>query len=363
MNGFSSEEAILKQAMVAACERVINSNYFVLSDEVREFEDKWASVCGTKHAIGLGNGLDAIEIAFRATGVGPGDEVITTPMTAFATFLGIIRAGAKPVLADIDPSTALLSIESVTNRITSRTKAILLVHLYGQVKDMREWETFCDENDLLLFEDCAQAHLAESDGRVAGSFGIAGTYSFYPTKNLGAIGDAGALVTSDPEIAERARRLRNYGQSNRYEHIDVGMNSRLDEIQAGLLNARLEWLDEFTARRREIAQCYLQGISNRLVRLLAEPQDPRSHSYHFFVVNCDERDSLSKFLSNRGVESLIHYPIPVHRQPAVASLGLDAENLVNSDRHAATCLSIPCHPQMTDLEVKTVISAINEFEF
>ena len=361
MNGFTREPGELKQAMVEACARVINSNYFVLGGEVRDFEEKWASVCGTKHAIGMGNGLDAIEIALRAAGVGPGDEVITTPMTAFATFLGIIRAGAKPVLADIDPSTALLSLESVAGRITPRTRAVLLVHLYGQVKDMREWVKFCDEHELLLFEDCAQAHLAECDGKVAGSFGVAGAYSFYPTKNLGAVGDAGALVTSDPEIAERARRLRNYGQSNRYEHVDLGMNSRLDEIQAALLNVRLEWLDGFTERRREIAQRYFQGINNPLVRLLATPVDPRSHSYHLFVVNCNEREKLSSFLSDRGIETLIHYPIPVHRQPAASSFGLVIEHLVNSDIHASTCLSIPCHPGMTDLEVETVISAMNEF--
>jgi len=361
MNGFPREQDDIKQAMVTACARVIDSNYFVLGSEVKDFEDKWASICGTQYAIGMGNGLDAIEIALRAAGVGPGDEVITTPMTAFATFLGIIRAGASPVLADIDPLTALLSLESVTRQVTPRTKAVLLVHLYGQVRGMEEWVKFCEENDLILFEDCAQAHLAESDGKVAGSFGLAGAYSFYPTKNLGAIGDAGALVTSDPEIAVRAMRLRNYGQSNRCEHVDLGMNSRLDEMQAALLNVRLEWLDGFTARRRKIAQSYFEGISNPLVRLLAEPEDPRSHSYHLFVVNCNEREKLSSFLSDRGIETLIHYPIPVHRQPAASSFGLVIEHLVNSDIHASACLSIPCHPGMTDLEVGTVISAMNEF--
>lgn len=361
MNGFAREGVVLKQAMAEACERVINSDYFVLGSEVKDFEDKWASICGTQHAIGMGNGLDAIELALRAAGVGPGDEVITTPMTAFATFLGIIRAGAKPVLADIDPSTALLSLESLTRQVTPQTKAVLLVHLYGQVRNMQAWVKFCDEHGLLLFEDCAQAHLAESEGNVAGSFGVAGAYSFYPTKNLGAIGDAGALVTSDLEIAEKARRLRNYGQTNRYEHVDLGLNSRLDEIQAALLNVRLAWLEEFTARRREIAQRYFQEISNPLIRLLAEPEDPRSHSYHLFVVNSDEREKLQRFLSAREIETLIHYPIPVHRQPAVASLALDMEHLVNSDRHADTCLSIPCHPGMTDLEVDAVILAMNEF--
>jgi len=363
MNGFSREELSIKKAMAAACERVVNSNYFVLGSEVKDFEDQWASICGTQHAIGMGNGLDAIEIALRVAGVGPGDEVITTPMTAFATFLGIVRAGAKPVLADIDPSTALLSIESVARQVTPQTKAVLLVHLYGQLRDMQAWVKFCDENDLLLFEDCAQAHLAECDGKVAGSFGIAGAYSFYPTKNLGAVGDAGALVTSDPEIAERARRLRNYGQSNRYEHVDLGMNSRLDEIQAALLNVRLAWLEEFTARRREISQSYFDGIRNPFVRLLAEPKDPRSHSYHLFVVNCDEREKLSSFLSHRGIETLIHYPIPIHKQTAAAPLRLDIPDLRNADSHADTCLSIPCHPGMTDREVETVISAVNEFVF
>lgn len=361
MNDFRAEPLELRDAMLGAARRVLGSGWYVLGREVEAFEKQWADACGVSHAVGVGNGMDAIEIALRAHDIGPGDEVITTPMTAFATVLAIIRAGATPVLADIDPQTALLSIESAGRCVTPRTKAVLLVHLYGQVRDMTAWIEFCTQHEIALIEDCAQAHLATWQGKIAGSFGVAGAYSFYPTKNLGAAGDAGALVTNDERIAERAGRLRNYGQSVRYHHPELGMNSRLDEIHAAMLSARLKWLPEFTARRQQIAKAYMEGIDTPLVCKLAHPEEPLSHVYHLFVVTCVQRDALQAHLEKHGVQSLIHYPVPVHRQEPCRDWASDPQGLANSDSHAATCLSLPCHPQMTDDDMNTVIAAVNSF--
>lgn len=361
MNDFKAEPPELRDAMLCAVRRVLESGWYVLGHEVEAFEKQWADACGMRHAVGVGNGMDAIEIALRAHDIGPGDEVITTPMTAFATVLAIIRAGATPVLADIDPQTALLSIESAGRCVTPRTKAVLLVHLYGQVRNMTAWLEFCTQHEIALIEDCAQAHLATWQGKVAGSFGVVGAYSFYPTKNLGAAGDAGALVTNDEGIAERAGRLRNYGQSVRYHHPELGMNSRLDEIHAAMLSERLKWLPEFTARRQQIAKAYMEGIDTPLVCKLAHPEEPLSHVYHLFVVTCFQRDALQAHLEKHGVQSLIHYPVPVHRQEPCRAIARDPEGLTNSDSHAATCLSLPCHPQMTDGDINTVIAAVNSF--
>src|SRR5688572_23293299 len=246
MNDLRAAFAESREATVDAVVRTLESGWYILGKEVQQFERQWAQRCGVRHAVAVGNGLDAIEIALRALRIGPGDEVITTPMTAFASVLAIIRAGATPVLADIDPGTALLDRASVERCLTKKTKAIVLVHLYGQLRDMDRWKEFCQRHNVELIEDCAQSHAASSDGRVAGSFGRINAYSFYPTKNLGAMGDGGAVVTDDDELAMHAARLRNYGQKERYEHPELGMNSRLDEVQAAILSERLAWLDEWT---------------------------------------------------------------------------------------------------------------------
>ena len=361
MNDFKAEPPELREAMLGAVQRVLESGWYVLGHEVAAFEKQWASACGVAHGVGVGNGMDAIEIALRALDIGPGDEVITTPMTAFATVLAITRAGATPVLADIDPQTALMSIESAGRCVTPRTKAVLLVHLYGQVRDMTAWIEFCTQHEIALIEDCAQAHLATWQGKIAGSFGVAGAYSFYPTKNLGAAGDAGALVTNDERIAERASRLRNYGQSVRYHHPELGMNSRLDEIHAAMLSARLKWLPEFTRRRRMIAEAYQTGITNPLIGKLAVPEEASAHVFHLFVITCEQRDALQAHLLKRQIQSLIHYPVPVHHQEPYRTIARDPEGLARSEAHAKTCLSLPCHPQMTDGEIDIVISAINSF--
>jgi dTDP-4-amino-4,6-dideoxygalactose transaminase len=362
MNNFRAEPIELRDAMLNAAKRVIDSGWFVLGNEVIDFEKKWAELCGVDYAIGVGNGMDAIEIVLRSLNIGPGDEVITSPMTAFATVLAIFRAGATPVLADIEEDTALLSKESLLRCISPRTKALLLVHLYGQIRDMPEWQKFCEDQKIFLIEDCAQSHLAVLDNKFAGSFGIAGCYSFYPTKNLGAIGDAGAVVTNNPNLADRAFKLRNYGQSIRYHHPELGMNSRLDEIQAAMLCERIKWLELFTERRRQIADEYRAKIKHSHISLMAAPQKRSAHSYHLFVIKTEKRDALKKHLENYKVQSLIHYPVPVHYQESCNEIKRDPKGLSFSETHAKQCLSIPCHPQMSDTDVDHVIDAMNKFQ-
>lgn len=346
---------------LSAVERVLNSGWLILGEEVRLFEEAWAAMCGLEYAVGVGNGLDAIEIGLRAAGIGPGDEVITTPMTAVATVLGILRAGATPVLADVDPEHALLDPASVDRCVNRATRAVLLVHLYGQMRDMAVWTDLCDRHRLTLVEDCAQAHDASCQGRMAGSVGQFGAYSFYPTKNLGAVGDAGALVTSDPELAQTALKLRNYGQSNRYEHPLRGLNSRLDEIQAAVLRARLPGLRDSTSRRRQIARAYEENVSSPWVQLPGLPQHSENHVYHLFVVRSPHRDALQAHLAASGIQSLIHYPIPVHQQRSLAGIRMDPQGLPIAERHARECLSLPCAPHLNDVEVSRVIDAINAF--
>lgn len=361
MNDFKAEPKPLRTAMLAAVERVLESGWYVLGTEVTAFEQQWAQACGVAHGVGVGNGMDAIEVALRALDIGPNDEVITTPMTAFASVLGIIRAGARPVLADIDTSTGLMDLNSVRRCITPRTKAVLLVHLYGQVRDMAQWTALCHERGIQLIEDCAQAHYATLDGQVAGSFGVAGAYSFYPTKNLGAVGDGGMMVTGDKALAERAARLRNYGQSVRYVHPEIGLNSRLDEVQAAILQARLAWMPEFTARRQTIASTYRQQITSSKVSMLAPPQEAGSHVYHLFVLHCPQREAFQQHMTAQGVQTLIHYPIPIHQQAPCKDILRDPNGLTSADAHAQTCVSIPCHPQMTDAEIDQVVKAVNAF--
>ena len=362
MNDFKAEPPELREAMLKAASRVLESGWYDLGNEVKHFEEQWSRVCGVSHGIGVGNGMDAIEMALLGLSIGAGDEVITTPMTAFATILAIIRCGAKPVLADIDSETALLSTESVRRCLTPKTKAVVLVHLYGQVRQMDEWVIMCGENKIMLIEDCAQAHQATWQGKVSGSFGQAGAYSFYPTKNLGAVGDAGMLVTSNSALAKKARQLRNYGQSERYLHPVIGMNSRLDEVQAAMLSVRMNWLTEFTNRRRQIAAAYHSKLDNPLVKHLIKPEQKSAHVYHLFVITCLKRDALQAHLLKKGVQSLIHYPVPVHQQKSCSEIARDPSGLHKSEKHASMCLSLPCHPQMSDADIEWVIDSVNSFQ-
>jgi len=362
MNDFKAEPKDLRDSMLNAVSRVLNSGWYVLGKEVEKFEKEWAHNCQTEYALGVANGLDAIEIALRTLNIGKGVEVITTPMTAFATVLAVYRAGAIPVLADIDPQTGLLSIDSVRRCLSKKTKAVVLVHLYGQIRNMDLWQSFCVENNIDLIEDCAQAHLASSNGKVAGSFGKMGAFSFYPTKNLGAPGDAGAITTNDYALKEKASYLRNYGQSKRYHHPELGLNSRLDEIHAAILCERLKWLKQFNQQRQIIANAYYRGLTNPDVRLMALPESDSSHVYHLFVVNCDYREQLQLHLNQNGVQTLIHYPLPIHFQEPCLEIKRDPLGLISSENHANTCLSLPCHPQMSSSDVQKVIDSVNSFK-
>jgi len=361
MNDFRAEPEELLVAEARAAERVIRSGWFILGEELATFESDFASWAGLTRIAGVGNGMDAIEIGLRASGIGRGDKVVTTPITAFATVLAILRAGATPVLADIDPVTGVLDPASVARCLDPKTRAVLLVHLYGRVGDMDQWTEFCASQGIALLEDCAQAHGARWKGRAAGSFGLFGAYSFYPTKNLGALGDGGAVACSTAEMDATVRVLRNYGQSTRYCHDLEGLNSRLDEMQAAILRERLAWIDRFIARRRAIAEAYDAGIVNPRVRTPQLPESDGSHVYHLYVLFCEERDRLASFLNERGIETLVHYPVPAHRQKPTSALARDPQGLPQAEHFSATCLSIPCHPQMSDSDVNLVIESVNAF--
>ena len=359
-NDFRREPEKLVLAELAATERVIRSGWWILGAEVEEFEKEWAHQCAAPHGIGVANGLDAIEIALRALGVLPGDEVITTPVTAYATTLAIQRTGAIPVFADIDPATGCLAAESVARCVSALTKAVLPVHLYGRAADLDGLGAVCEDNGLHLVEDCAQAHGARYRGQPVGNMGRFGAWSFYPTKNLGAIGDAGALTTAEEELARVARCLRNYGQSDRYHHEQLGMNSRLDELQAALLRARLPWLDSWTARRREIATRYRQGIDHPLLKPLAEASDPASDVHHLYVLLTPDRDRVRSLLQQESVPTLVHYPLPCTKQQALGTHRVAPEGIPHALNHCDRCFSLPIHPFLSEDEVNHVINACNQ---
>ena len=361
MNDFKREPESLIQAQMSAVERVMRSGWWILGQEVKSFEEEWSGFSGISHTVGVGNGMDALEIGLRALGIGAGDEVITTSMTAFATVLSILRAGALPVLADIDPDTAILSLESAARCISAKTRAVMVVHLYGQSAHLEKFNFFCQEHGIYLIEDCAQAHGAYSKGCPVGTAGVFSGWSFYPTKNLGAIGDAGALSTMNPEIALKARQLRNYGQSVRYHHPSQGLNSRLDELQAAILRERLKLLGQWNLRRREIAHALAAGIKSSYVYILPFPKEANSHVHHLFVVTTPHREALATHLKEKGIETLIHYPVPVHHQEPSKALRLDPKGLPRTEKHAQECLSLPCNPFLTDEEIEIVIDAVNGF--
>jgi len=309
----------------------------------------------------VANGMDAIEIGLRAMDLPSGSEVITTPMTAFASVLSIMRAGLIPVLADIDPTTGIIDPQSVERCVSTKTKAILLVHLYGRASNMGGWLSLVDKHGIALLEDCAQSHGAKWDQKDVGTFGEFGAWSFYPTKNLGALGDGGAITTNRAAMADKMKVIRNYGQSERYHHPVLGMNSRLDEMQAAILIERLKWLDGFTQRRRVVAEAYWDGISHPKIDLLARPTSPESHVHHLFVVRTSYRHDLMAHLSAQRVSSLIHYPVPIHHQKPCIELKRDPAGLINSETFANECLSLPIHPQLSDQDINDVVSAVNTF--
>lgn len=362
INDFSRLPTVLIEAQSRAIHEVIDSGSYILSDKVRSFERSWATSVEAIGCVGTANGLDAIEIGLRVLGVGAGDEVITPSLTAFPTVLAILRTGATPVFADIDPLTACISPASVSNCFTSRTKALVVVHLYGRSAPLEELRDLCNEHNVFLVEDCAQAHLAKSNTHPVGTYGKFAAWSFYPTKNLGAIGDAGAVTSMDPEFLSRVRIFRNYGQTDRYTHQIQGSNSRLDELQAAVLLERLKYLEEWTTKRRYIAQRYSAQLSNPYISTLPLPSSSLDHVHHLYIIKTSYRDSLQAYLSQNGIQTLIHYPIPCHKQAAVKQPRLASSGLVHTLDHCNTCLSLPVHPFLCDSEVDKVINIVNRFQ-
>jgi dTDP-4-amino-4,6-dideoxygalactose transaminase len=339
----------------AAITRVVERGWFVLGPEVEAFEQEFADASGAAHGVGVGTGTDALAIALRALGIGGGDEVITTPLSAVYSALAIMMTGARPVFADIDPERLTLDPGAAAAAITSRTAAIMPVHLYGQPADMPAIAEVASRHSLAIVEDCCQAHLATCEGKPVGSFGAAAAYSFYPTKNLGALGDGGALTTRDASLASRARRLRNGGQTDRCHHVEFGVNSRLDELQAAVLRARLPLLPAWTARRRALARLYRQTLAS--VEWIGVPRelDP-GHVYHLFPVRSPARDAIQAHLLSRGIETLIHYPVPIPRQSA-----LQTEAPSECPVAAAVCgqiFSLPLYPSLQDEAVRATADAL-----
>jgi dTDP-4-amino-4,6-dideoxygalactose transaminase len=342
----------------AAIDRVIARGWFILGPEVGAFEQEFAAASGAAQAVGVGNGTDAIALILRALGIGAGDEVITSPLSAAYSALAIMMAGARPVFADVDPARATIDPERIADLVGPRTRAILPVHLYGQPADMAAIERVAARHNLAIVEDCCQAHVASSGGRPVGTIGVAGAFSFYPTKNLGALGDGGAIVTNDQALADRVKRLRNGGQTDRYHHVEPGINSRLDDMQAAILRARLPRLRGWTDRRRALAARYRSRLAGAPVALL--PERDAGHVYHLFVVRTAERDALQAHLTARGVETLIHYPVPIPRQPALA--GQTPAECPVAARLCGEILSLPLHPALRDDEVDEIAAAVHAFQ-
>ncbi len=340
--------------------RAMRSGWYILGKELECFEENFAAFTGSRHCIGVGNGQEALILAVRALGIGPGDEVITQSNGYIASVLGITENGAAPVFVEPDEY-FLMDADKIEAAITPRTKAILCVHLYGQASNMEKIQAIAKKHGLYLIEDCAQCHGAKWNGKMTGTFGDIGCFSFYPTKPIGALGDAGACVTDDPVLAEKLKMLRNYGSGVKYVNQITGVNSRLDDIQAAMLQVGLKHFAEATERRTEIAQAYLTRIRNPHVRL-PETQEGATHVWHVFAVLSDKRDALQAWLLSQGVKTSIHYPIPPHLQQCYAFLGYKEGDFPICEKHAKQLLSLPIYNGMPLEDVDAVIDAVNRFE-
>ncbi|HWH44544.1 MAG TPA: DegT/DnrJ/EryC1/StrS family aminotransferase [Thermoleophilaceae bacterium] len=332
----------IRPELEAAIARVVADGRYIGGPELEAFEERFAAYCRAQHAIGVSSGTDALTVGLIAAGVKPGDEVITTPFTFIATVESILLAGATPVLVDVDPDTALMTPEAAEAAITERTTAIAVVHLYGQTVDLDSFRELCDRRGLILAEDAAQAHGAEWKGKRAGSVGDVAAFSFFPGKNLGALGDAGGITTNDPEIAGRARRYRDHGRTDKYTHAELGTNARMDALQAAVLSVKLERLDEWTEARRAHAAAYTEALPDG-VPLRRAPE--ALHSWHQYVVRTGDRDAVAARLREQGIASGVHYPIPLHKQPALQEIAGGLE-LPNSERLGQTVLSLPVFPEL-----------------
>ena len=345
-----------------ACSRVIGSGWYIMGNELSTFEWEFANYCGSKHCIGVANGLDALTLTLRAWKemgkLHDGDEVIVPANTYIASILAISENKLTPVLVEPDPATFNLTAEGIARSITSKTKVILPVHLYGQISPMREIMKLAKQHNLLVLEDCAQSHGAMIDGKKAGTWGDAGAFSFYPGKNLGALGDAGAVTTDDDELFDVLTALRNYGSHEKYKNKFKGVNSRLDEIQAAMLRVKLRHLPSETKARQQVAKLYLNGIKNPLIEL-PEVTNPEGHVWHLFVIKTAQREKLASYLTANGVQSLIHYPIPTHKQTAYKEWANESFSI--SEQIHEQVLSIPMSPVISEPEIESMVNIINKF--
>lgn len=349
----------LKVPLLRKIEEVIDSSEFILRRYVEEFEGQFAEAAGASYAVGCSSGTSALSLALEALEIGSGDEVITVSNTFFATAEAICNVGGTPVFVDIDPDSYTMSVSALEKAITDKTKAIIPVHLFGIPCNMREIMAVAEKRGIYVVEDCAQAHLAKFDGQYVGTFGHIGAFSFFPGKNLGALGDAGAIITNSADYAERIRKLRNHGRAGKYEHEFVGYNHRMDGIQAAVLTVKLGYLPEWTARRIENAVFYDARLDDLGIKHIISP--PRGKSvYHLHVVELEKRDTVAEYLSARGIETGVHYPMPLHLQPALNYLGLSHGALPVTEAASARILSLPMCPELTEGDIDYICGELSK---
>lgn len=346
----------IKEEVLICLNQILESSQYILGENVRKFEEEVSAYLGVKEAIGVASGTDALHLALKALEIGEGDEVITTPFTFFATVEAIIYVGAKPVFVDIDPDTYNIDGELIESKITSRTKAIIPVHLFGLPADIERINSIAQKYGLKVIEDAAQAFGAEIRGRKVGSFGHIGCFSFYPSKNLGCFGDGGLVTTNSPEIAERIRILRNHGSRGRYVHLTVGLNSRLDEIQAGILRIKLKMIDQYNQLRRKKAELYTKYLSE-VVKTPIEPEG-FYHVYHLYSIKSQKREHIRETLQRHGIPSVVYYPIPMHLQDALKHLGYKEGDFQVAEVTSRNILSLPIYPELKDEEVFEISQVI-----
>lgn len=351
----------LQAELDAAFSRVMNSGYYILGEEVEVFEQEFADYCQVKYCIGVANGLDALHLILRGYGIGEGDEVIVPSNTYIATWLAVSYAGATPVAVEPDVNTYNIDPRKIESAITPRTKAIMPVHLYGQPAEMNEINDIAEKYNLKVIEDAAQAHGAAYNGHRTGSLGDAAGFSFYPGKNLGAFGDAGAVVTNDKDLADSVMILRNYGSRKKYFNEIQGYNSRLDPLQAAFLRVKLRYLDDWNARRRLIAERYLESLSSYSEIRLPSVSDSAVPSWHLFVIRSSKRDYLQSFFADKGIGTLIHYPVPPHLSEAYRNAEISGKSYPISEALAETSLSLPIGPHLSKEQQQIVITVLSEF--
>jgi len=352
------EYAKIKTEVNEAIQRVLDKQWFILGEEAEKFEQEFANYIGARYAIGVNSGSDALYLAVKSLGIGKGDEVITVSHTFISTVDAITRNEAKPVFVDIDPETYTIDVKQIKDKITDRTKAIIPVHLYGHPADMDPIVQIAKKYKLFIIEDACQAHGAEYKGKKVGGIGDIGCFSFYPSKNLGAYGNGGMIVTNSEELAKRLSMLRNYGQSKKYYYDFMGINSRLDEIQAAVLRIKLKHLDEWNEKRRNIAKLYGKLLKGSSIILPIE-KDYAKHVYHLYVIRSKNRDELQQYLLENGIQTQIHYPLPVHKQKAYLDLGFRA-HLPATEKVCGEILSLPMYPWLNQEEVEKISRKIKE---